>query len=247
LAKNASIVPPETPAPEQSALAEQVPIEIAQDLDEPEAPFLLRCVDTNGGPVESAEVYFVHDKLNLSGTRMPTSTDEHAATGYGPYVTDADGFASLPYFEEPDESIPYRVTDHYSAYARVPGKLVGAWRYTSWRRSEPDWNHIVLVESMQIRGTVVLPAGFEPRDVSVTVLILDIQDGRRPHAASFSASSKLHPPQWPEIFVATPDEGGRFVLNDIPKSGRFYLRPRGLDWLRSNLSVLIRNRDRILK
>jgi hypothetical protein len=169
----------------------------------------------------------MHIKTNVPGMRMATSAKERARTGYGPYSTDADGVAALPHFEEPDESIPYRITDHYLAYARSPGKLVGVWRYTSRGRSEPDWNHINLVESMQLEGTVFVPAGFSSQDVSVSVLSLSVQDGKSRFANSFSTFDKYQPSLWPGLFVATPDDGGKFILNDIPKAGSYNLAATG--------------------
>ena len=222
-----AVAPPEAPAPEQGAIAEEAPIQIAQAPDEPEDPFLLRCVDTNGDPVEGAEVYLVHRKTNTPGMRMGANAQEWSRTGYGPHLSDADGIASLPHIEEPDESIPYSITESYTAYARLPGKLVGAWRYTSRGRSEPDWNHVILVESMRVEGTVLLPAGFDPRDVSVRALRVSILNGKSRFGSGFSMSERPHPPLWPELFAATPDDGGRFALNDIPKVGTYNLAATG--------------------
>ena len=179
----------------------------------------LRCVDEAGEPVEDAEVYYVQGERSLPPMTQDNRPEDTKLVPFGPVLSDSDGYVEVP---APDEAAD-EFSRFYSAYARVPDKLVGAWSHSSRSLKDPGWDTITIVQSTRIGGVVQVPAGFDPGKVTVNVLSLRIKSGGTGFGASFSASSKYRPPLWPELFSTSPDRDGSFSLGDIPAGQSYYL------------------------
>lgn len=164
--------------------------------------WLVTCVDDDGRPVEGAEVWVFQLQ------QMPDGSGNHLPAG--PFTSAADG------------TTPTVVPVTYDGgkysrwiYARVPGRLVGSQRCMSLNHAEPV---VTLSPSRTIRGRVLVPEGFDPASVTVTVLSLAVVgDGPVPTGwfprvqSSGSLANSL-----PDRFDRQADSSGDFAFEDFP-------------------------------
>ena len=174
------------------------------------------CVDAEGNPVEGAEVHLFQHVRN---------DDESRYLNFGPLNSDAEGKVLFP---QAMFSNSHGNFDRW-VYARVPGKLVGAGRSARWinRRSiiNPE-ARVKMMPSRSVEGTVTVPKGFDPQNVTVNVRTMHIflGDGdfdyqsfpREIHFRGLDTSL-------PDIFECRPDLDGRIRFDDVPVRGRLYL------------------------
>lgn len=192
----------------------------APDSDDPNTStgsrggFSVRAVDKRGRAVRGAEVYVLH----LIGDGQPKSTPTVLTAG--PFFADIDGFARVTGL--PDDTGGQRF-DQF-VYARVPGERVGARRRSYWSfdngPAPDDPFEILLVDSAELRGRVVVPRGFEPTDVAVRMLAFDVDRGDNDRTFPYL---DVAADVWPERFETRADADGRFVIRDTPARGVRYL------------------------
>ncbi len=191
------------------------------------------CVDSDGKPISGAEVYLFQFTGPAEGGRFVQS---------GPFMTDDGGRA------ECSDATLYD-GDKYDRwfYARVPGRLVGAGRTAKWtnRAAFNTESRVVLRPSRVIDGRVVVPAGFDPAKVTVSVRTLQIMTGAGPMDYQTFTREDQFPgldKALPGIFECRPDAQGRIRFADVPERGRLYLVSRGAGLAEAQWSNS-RNRD----
>lgn len=178
-------------------------------------------IDENGNPLEGVNIYIFANQIR-SRPMMFSSSDSMNITISGPYVTNENGVATLPFRPEVD-SVSHR--KFASAVFRLKGKYIGNWRGTPQTDTETT---ITLAPTKSISGTVKLPPGYNPATVRVHVLHMRIKDD-----TPFGTSLSFH-----EEYVETPsglvdlaavpiDAFGNFTLPDVPANGIVDLEVRG--------------------
>jgi beta-lactamase regulating signal transducer with metallopeptidase domain len=179
---------------------------------------VVSCVDSDGKPVPGAEVYLFQFAGPAEGGRFVQT---------GPFTTDAGGRA------ECSEATLYD-GDKYDRwfYARVPGSLVGAGRSAKWmnRAAFNTEGKVILQPSRTVEGRVIVPAGFDPTKVNVSVRTMAIMTGDRPFDFQTFTREDQFPgldTALPGIFESRPDADGQIRFSDVPERGRLYLVTRG--------------------
>jgi beta-lactamase regulating signal transducer with metallopeptidase domain len=176
------------------------------------------CVNSGGNPIVGAEVHLFQYTGPAEGGRFVQS---------GPFTTDERGRAVCSNATMYDG-------DKYDRwfYARVPGHLVGAGRTAKWtnRAAFNTEGRVVLKPSRVIEGRVLVPAGFDPTKVTVSVRTMQIRTGA--DAMDYESFTREdHFPgldtALPGIFESRPDADGRIRFADVPERGRLYLVSRG--------------------
>ncbi len=180
--------------------------------------FELLCTGPDGSPIAGTEVYVEALHSSIRPMTMPASPDDFQSTLIGPLLTDAGGTVTVPLRID---SSPGANT-YYSAYARGPGDLVGAWRYfppdAMWHTTE-----IGMVESETIPGTVTVPPDYDATRVEIKVLTINVKNTLTGFASNFSPSRKYGDTLLPDYFVTRPARDGSFAIAGIPAGGAFYL------------------------
>src|SRR5262249_30296299 len=143
-----------------------------------------------------------------------TAADGHYAHS-GPFRSDENGKAVC------SDAILYD-SGNYDRwfYARVPQRLVGVGRSAKWtnRAAFNTEGRVVMRASQSLEGKVTVPAGFDPRKVTVLVRSMHIHKG--PGDMNFESFPREdHFPgldtALPEIFECRPDSDGRIRLGDV--------------------------------
>ncbi len=184
-----------------------------------ERSFAVRCVDEAGSPVPDATVHVVE-------VSRETDRSELRSAVFGPFTTDEHGRA---YAEDVLPRAPAGRSVFLAAYARFEDRLAGVGDASSEGENRMDSIEILLVEVARVEGTVEVPAGFDPRDVTVRLLSLSRKtDPRQPsfEGASFSRYGETRS-VLSEQFDVQPDGNGRFVFRGLPSMSTIYLAAEG--------------------
>lgn len=183
--------------------------------------FRLQCLDKSGSPVEGAEVYFASITNRGRPMMFPVRESEFNVKQLGPYTSDSNGYVSRPPL---GETIQFQ--KFHMAYARVPGKLVGAWNRPA-KRGSKDTNVLTLIPSQRIEGMIEVPQRFRPEDVTVEIITMFIRIDGTLFGPEFSPSFRVVDSLWPGIFSVHPNAHGEFYFDDLPTDGRYYLAANG--------------------
>ncbi len=178
----------------------------------------LQCLDEKGQPVAAAEVYL----FQRNGGELAKYVQ------FGPYKSDEQGRVVC------EQALVHGELGNYDRwiYARVPGHLVGTARSVKFANRSPinPEGRVRLFRSRSIEGTVTVPSGADPTDVTVRVQNLHVIAG----PDSFDFESWPRHGQFPgldtaltEIFECRPDAEGRVRFDDVPARGRLYLVTAG--------------------
>jgi len=177
------------------------------------------CVDEQGNPVEGAEVH-----LFQNVGKGPTAR----YFSLGAAKSDAQGKAFFPRAIFSDSLGNF---DRW-VYARVPGKFVGVARSVRWLGSRiinPE-ARVKMMPSRSVDGIVTVPAGVDPRTVTVVVRVMHVTTGDGdfefesfPREDSFPGLNT----SLPDIFETTADAKGKFRFHDMPVHGHLYLITAG--------------------
>ena len=177
--------------------------------------FRVLAVDEHGEPVAGAEVYVV--QMLFDGP----DDDEPARTTAGPFKAGADGVAQVT--DLPSNDVGFE----QFLYTRLPGRKVGGrQRSFSVRFESPvpqDPFAVPMGDSMDLRGSVTVPRGSRPQDVTVRLLgfISSADDGPTFRYSRFKRDV------FPELFERRPNADGSFVLPDVPAGGHRYVAANG--------------------
>jgi hypothetical protein len=178
------------------------------------------CVDSDGKPVEGAEVHLFQQLGEAGNGRY---------LHFGPLKSDADGKAL---FSQAIFSGSLGNFDRWM-YARVPGKLVGVGRSARWisRRSiiNPE-ARVKMMPSRPVEGRVTVPKGFDPGNVTVKVRTMNITTGEGDWAYESFPRQVNFPgldTSLPHIFETRPDANGRIRFDDVAFRGHLYLVTSG--------------------
>lgn len=190
------------------ALAALLRSAVAQDSPRAQGPerVAVHCVDAEGRPVAGAEVHL------WQSFRVPDGTNRLQASG--PHRSGDDGVASTAVALAWDGG----KFDRW-AYARVPGKLVGAARVLRWDDSPVDPKLTIrLLPSREIRGQAHAPKGVRSEMLRVSVLALNAIVGDdvfgQPFPRNAEIDSLAH--ALPERFQCQCAADGSFVFADMP-------------------------------
>jgi beta-lactamase regulating signal transducer with metallopeptidase domain len=162
------------------------------------ADFSLRCMDQAGAPVVGAEVYVFHSRRPAKDA-LPSDPTRH-----GPFKSGPDGVARVTGGRPGEWGVVQLV------HARLPGqKVATAVRATGDPSSNPppkDPLPLTFLDAKELRGTVTVPAGSRPQNVTIRVIALS------------NGGSELYtfPGPWPELFDVHPAADGSFVIPNTP-------------------------------
>jgi RNA polymerase sigma factor (sigma-70 family) len=192
----------------------------------PSDSLVLSCVAADSKPVEGAEVHLVRIEITADPTFAVAGHEDILNETVGIYTSDTQGQVLIPRVDQADDPGSSAFV-HYQAFARVPGKLVGAWRFSPRHapgiKDSYEWKQILMVPSMSISGTVKVPRGFEVTHVTVRLLSILIRDGKNRIGTGFSNASKFSESTIPPLAAKHPDPQGRFQFDDLPVEGNIYL------------------------
>jgi RNA polymerase sigma-70 factor (ECF subfamily) len=187
--------------------------------EEEEEMLRLRCVDEQGKPVAGAEVYHMRIVVSTPPMLQTNRPEDTVRQPFGPVRSDGKGYVEVP----ATHKISASSSGYASAYARVPGRLVGLWQNGPRSREITGWDSIVMVPSTRIGGVVKVPEGFDATKVSARILTIRISMGDFPFDKSMTVSSKYQPPLWPKLFEKSPSRDGAYSFEDIPSGHTCYL------------------------
>ncbi len=182
------------------------------------APVTVNVVDAQGQPVSGAEVHL----FQYAGG------DQGRYVHSGPFTSDDQGRAVCA--EAKFTNLTRGEPGNFDRfiYARVPGRLVGVGRSSKWTGREVlnPQGRVTLEPSRSAEGRVTVPAGFDPKQVTVRVRILQVYTGPN----EFDCDSFPREDGFPGldtalagIFECHPDAQGHVRFDDVPVRGRLYL------------------------
>ena len=193
------------------------PAQITKATKGPAKRVVVQCTDADNNPIAGAEIYVWQWRWLPDGTG---DVDQS-----GPYASDEAGCA------ETIKPLTYSGGrfDHW-AYARVPGRLVGAVRamhVTGAKVSDPI--SVTLLPSREIHGKVTVPDGFAPQTVTIRTLGLSGILNGNVWAQTFPRQSGITAlsDSLPHLFDTKVAADGTFTLKDMPAKALMYLAAEG--------------------
>jgi beta-lactamase regulating signal transducer with metallopeptidase domain len=182
-------------------------------------PLTIVCVDADGNPVPGAEVYLVENVYRPAQTNV-----------VGPAKADDMSVVRFPGISKVHEDRGWA----RHVYARLPGRMAGVGEHSY----TPGWSHelpedpfkVRLAEIGEVRGSISVPKGFLPQDVTIRLLGMQVPGLKIPaRYSSFTPHDVAKPNKrfWPETFERQADREGRFVFKNIPAGARVYLAAEG--------------------
>lgn len=164
---------------------------------------LVQCVDSLGKPAVGAEVYLL---VGYKNGQSPSPYPQFFP--YGPFRTDARGYVECSFTPLKDSAQIPIVT----LFARLPGKGLGITsRHFAENVEKPLTYEVTLLPVTQLKGTVSVPAGFDPTKVNITYLFF--QWGSAPErtlhpaaASALAALLQIHPDKQGKIQVDIPEQ-----------------------------------------
>ena len=213
-----------TPPPENNATL--AVLEQAPETGETPAHFTVRCVDSDGTPVEGANVYTIYSWYDRSKPIGVAAERDYSA----PCVTDGSGEAKAP-VPEAFSSAGWSL----NFFAHKPGISAGSKRLgvrgLSVDEIREEVYELEMMEVANITGRVILPEGYNAERVEIYLHSIFIDLRRGLHIPLFDSPSDVGPPAEYKVRVASD---GSFTLRDIPhaSSPRLYAHGPGLAEMR---------------
>lgn len=180
----------------------------------------VRCIDTGGHAVAGAEVYLVQVDRRSPPMQFAERPGDMEVFSSGPVTSGSDGIARFHDIPVIHEGARIRFNQDRNAYARMPGKAVGAMARDQTRGQGSNELSVTMVPSIDVRGTVTVPEGFEPNDVNVRIIGFRVLGFLNPQSGKFSYKEEL---PWKNLFEAVPDDDAAFLIPDLPSDGAVYL------------------------
>ncbi len=179
------------------------------------ASFDVLCVNEAGEPLANVHVYVMHFVFHSRNLW------DHTPSVIGPIQTDAKGLARLTDLAQP--MLGDRGFDQH-IFARVSGKMIGGgFRSSFWQKEDVKPFRVRLVDAQPLKGTVVIPPGFDVKKVEITFLGFRIDA----HAGQFDSGvtyTGIAQGLLPAVFEHKVDADGSFTIPEVPKAGHYYTR-----------------------